>query len=185
MPKVPQPESVKDLYDVCRDHLGATDISKVGHMSIHRRLMDEEAAVFEVRPVEEEMLLMLRPWASAFKSVHNWMKCVTHLGDNQVIHRAMLAFLADTFLAPTIGCSHGSHGAIPELVASLDQSIWFHDYDFSANEWLLYETFAPVANSGRGLAHGRFWTTDGRLVASTAQEALMRYRTGNSGPHKL
>lgn len=179
MPEVAPPESLKNLYDVCRDNLKATDISKMGQKEIRRRLLDEEVAVFEVRPVEPDMQLMLRPY-SPHKTMHNWMKSVINLGDNDLLHRAMVTFFSDTYLAGKIGWPHGSHDFVPDLVTSLDHSIWFHDYDFRADEWLLYETWTPVANSGRGLAHGRMWSRDGRLILSSAQETLTRAKTAKS-----
>jgi acyl-CoA thioesterase-2 len=63
--------------------------------------------------------------------------------------------------------------------ASLDHAMWFHR-DFRIDEWLLYEMRSPNACGARGLINGRVFTRDGRLVASTAQEGLIRYH----GPHK-
>jgi acyl-CoA thioesterase-2 len=60
-------------------------------------------------------------------------------------------------------------------VASLDDSIWFHR-DFRMDEWLLYDKDSPSAGGGRGFNRGNFFTRDGRLVASTTQEALIRER---------
>ena len=60
--------------------------------------------------------------------------------------------------------------------ASLDHAIWFHD-DFRADEWLLYATHSPWSGSGRGFNHGRVFTRDGRLVASVAQEGMIRRAT--------
>ncbi|KAH7712366.1 Protein F25E2.3 [Aphelenchoides avenae] len=72
------------------------------------------------------------------------------------------------------------HGFTWDFFTSLDQSIWFHDYNFRADDWLLLETWTPVANSGRGLAQGRMWTRDGRLILSSAQECLGRSRKAKS-----
>jgi len=58
--------------------------------------------------------------------------------------------------------------------ASLDHALWFHD-EFRADEWLLFSVEAERVRGGRGLARGRFYTRDGRLVASTMQEGLMRF----------
>jgi acyl-CoA thioesterase-2 len=59
--------------------------------------------------------------------------------------------------------------------ASLDHTVWFHR-PFRADEWLLYDQVSPSASGGRGLAVGRLFAEDGRLVASVAQEGLIRYR---------
>ncbi len=69
---------------------------------------------------------------------------------------------------------HGVHVASPEVQsASLDHTIWFHR-PFRADEWWLYDQLSPSASGGRGLAFGRVFTQDGRLVATVAQEGLIR-----------
>ena len=71
---------------------------------------------------------------------------------------------------------HGVHIADPTLQsASLDHTIWFHR-PFRADEWLLYDQVSPSASGARGLALGRVFTQDGRLVATVAQEGLIRPR---------
>ena len=62
------------------------------------------------------------------------------------------------------------------MVASLDHSIWFHR-SFRADEWLLYDVESPVACGGRGFARGTYFTESGEVVASVAQEGLLRIRT--------
>ena len=59
------------------------------------------------------------------------------------------------------------------MITSIDHSMWFYD-DFDVGDWLLYKTFCPRATHGRGNVHGEFWTRDGRLVAITAQQGLVR-----------
>jgi hypothetical protein len=61
-------------------------------------------------------------------------------------------------------------------MASIDHSMWFH-HAFRADEWLLYDMDSPAASQGRGLAFGRFYTREGKLVVSTAQEGLIRLRS--------
>jgi acyl-CoA thioesterase II len=63
---------------------------------------------------------------------------------------------------------------IQTFLASLDHAIWFYS-DFRADEWLLYEMESPKSGDGRGFSSGRIWTRDGKLVASTAQEGVVRY----------
>jgi acyl-CoA thioesterase-2 len=80
-----------------------------------------------------------------------------------------------TLLGSTL-VPHGTHISHPNMQsASLDHTIWFHR-PFRADEWLLYDQVSPSASGGRGLAIGRLFTQDGRLVATVAQEGLIRLR---------
>ena len=65
-------------------------------------------------------------------------------------------------------------GFIPSMSFSLDHNVWFHEPDFRVDDWMLYETVSTKAGGSRAFIEGRLWTKDGRLVASTAQEALIR-----------
>jgi acyl-CoA thioesterase-2 len=106
-----------------------------------------------------------------------WMRIGSGpLGVGQAVQRAMLAFASDLLLLATAYRPHGIQIGGPEVIsASIDHSIWFHD-DVDCGEWLLYATDSPFAGSGRGFARGSFFDRAGRLVASVAQEGLMRLR---------
>ncbi|KAK6013651.1 hypothetical protein OSTOST_21031 [Ostertagia ostertagi] len=65
-------------------------------------------------------------------------------------------------------------GFIPSMALTLDHSIWMHSDRFRIDDWLLYENHSTIACGGRTLIEGKLWTRDGRLVFSTAQEALIR-----------
>ncbi len=105
---------------------------------------------------------------------HSWFRAVAPLGDDPRIHRAVLAYASDMNLLGTCALPHGLSWARGEIVsASLDHAIWFHD-DFRADEWLLYATQSPWSDRGRGFNTGRIFTRDGRLVASVAQEGMIR-----------
>jgi acyl-CoA thioesterase-2 len=91
------------------------------------------------------------------------------------VHRAILAYASDMTLLGTCALPHGLSWMTGELVsASLDHAIWFHDNDFRCDEWLLYATDSPWAAHARGFNRGRIFTRDGRLIASVAQEGLIR-----------
>ena len=105
---------------------------------------------------------------------HSWMRAVAPLPDDPRVHRAMLAFASDMTLLGTAILPHGLSWARGEVLsASLDHAIWFHE-PFRADAWLLYATDSPWSGAGRGFNRGRVFTRDGRLVASVAQEGMIR-----------
>ena len=105
-----------------------------------------------------------------------WMKTTGPVGDEPGMHQALLAYMSDAFLIDVCLIVHGRHFEGPNLqVASLDHALWFHE-DFRADEWLLHTVEAERIGGGRGLARGSFYTREGRLVASTMQQGVMRFR---------
>lgn len=103
-----------------------------------------------------------------------WVRAVGPVGDDPLHHQAILAYASDYGLLGSALNPHGVTFRDPDLmVASLDHSIWFHR-PVRVDEWLLYATDSPVAAGARGFARGAFYTRDGALVASTAQEGLVR-----------
>lgn len=103
-----------------------------------------------------------------------WMRTKDTLPDDPLLHRAALAFGSDYTLVETILRAQGIAWATPGIrAASLDHAMWFHR-DFRADEWLLYIQETPTAQGGRGITHGKFFSPDGTLVASVAQEAMVR-----------
>jgi acyl-CoA thioesterase-2 len=108
---------------------------------------------------------------------HVWMKATGPLPDDAAIHRSLLAYNSDHGFLATSLFPHGVTfftGAVQ--LASLDHVMWFHA-PFRADEWLLHAIDSPAARAGRALVRGRVFTQAGRLVASTAQEGLIRKRT--------
>lgn len=106
-----------------------------------------------------------------------WVRAATPLGDELLEHQAVLAYASDYGLMVTSLRPHAMTFRDPRLmVASLDHSIWMHR-PFRADEWLLYAVETPFAGSGRGFARGTYFTRDGDVVASVAQEGLIRLRT--------
>jgi len=103
-----------------------------------------------------------------------WMRSKGKLGDDPIIHQTMLAYLSDYFLMGTALLPHGISILNDRVqAASLDHVLYFHD-DLRADEWLFYHMDSPVSSGGRGLNRGTIYTQDGRLVASSIQEGLMR-----------
>ena len=105
-----------------------------------------------------------------------WFRTVAKLPDDPALHRYLLAYASDYAFIGTALLPHAVSWLTPGMqVASLDHVMWFHQ-PFRVDEWLLHEIDSPAAHGGRGLVRGRVFTRDGRLVASTAQEGLMRKR---------
>jgi len=116
------------------------------------------------------------PFNPPTRGPHNdsWMRASDRLPDNPVLHQAMLAYASDFGLLHAALLPHGlsfMNGSVQGV--SLDHAMWFHD-DFRMDEWLLYATDSPAAHGARGFCRGSIFTQDGRLVASVAQEGLMR-----------
>ena len=107
---------------------------------------------------------------------HIWVKPQTTLPDDPLLHQAVLAYASDITLLDTALITHGRSMLDPDFLgASLDHAMWFHR-PFSFNDWVLFTHSSPNASGGRGLSWGNFFTRDGTLVASTAQEGLLRVK---------
>jgi acyl-CoA thioesterase-2 len=103
-----------------------------------------------------------------------WMRAHGVLPDEPLLHVCALAYASDMTLLDSVLVVHGLAWGYDGLSgASLDHAMWFHR-PFRADEWLLYESASPSASGGRGLATGRFWTAEGRHVATVVQEGLLR-----------
>jgi acyl-CoA thioesterase II len=103
-----------------------------------------------------------------------WMRADGVLPDDPLLHVCALTYASDFTLLDSVLVGHGlAWGQDVVAGASLDHAMWFHR-PFRADEWLLYESTSPSASGGRGLAEGRFWTRDGRHVATVVQEGLLR-----------
>lgn len=103
-----------------------------------------------------------------------WMRTRRPIGDDPALHRAVLAYLSDLTIQEPVLRAHGVTWLRPGLkVASLDHAMWWHR-PARVDEWLLYLQESPSARGGRGLSTGRLYDRDGRLVASVAQEIMIR-----------
>ena len=107
---------------------------------------------------------------------HLWFRAQGALPDDARTHRSVLAYASDYGLLGTALRPHGLSFVQPELqLASLDHALWFHR-DVRLDDWLLYAMESPSASGARGYTRGQIFTEDGTLVASVAQEGLMRLR---------
>ena len=108
---------------------------------------------------------------------HRWFRAAGEVPSSDPLpHQSLLAYMSDYGLLATAFLPHGLRFGMPGLqAATLDHAIWFHR-PFRADGWLLYATDSPSASGARGFARGSVFSRDGRLVASVAQEGLMRVR---------
>ncbi|WP_029724202.1 acyl-CoA thioesterase [Sphingomonas sp. UNC305MFCol5.2] len=165
MPDVPDPDTLRserELREQIRDQVPEK----------FRRFF-LRARPIEIRPVNP------RNWFAPDKMApeqHSWFRVVAPLPDDLALHRAMLAYASDMTLLGTCLLPHGVSWMTGEVqTASLDHAIWLHE-PFRFDEWLLYTTDSPWAGHSRGFNRGKIYSRDGRLVASVAQEGLIRLR---------
>ncbi len=163
MPVVPPPEELEDEQQVL---LRRSDLPQ------HVRAWVARDRAFETRSVLSRGLGD-RPARAAVD--HIWLKTRGQLPDDPALHRALLAFVSDMSLLDTALLPHGKSIFSDVQVASLDHALWFHR-PFRADEWLLYVQDSPSASGARGFNRGSLYTRDGVLVASVAQEGLIRSR---------
>ena len=165
MPVVPGPDELQDIVELARAK-GAALPARMQRFIAYRR-------PFTVKPVQPEQFLAsekLQPRKQV------WMKAVNRLPDDEFIHHALLTYISDYELIGTATLPHGMHAQRGALqMASLDHAMWFHRA-LRVDEWLLFDLESPNASGARGLARGHVFTQDGRLVASLAQEGLIRLR---------
>ncbi|TXN28098.1 acyl-CoA thioesterase [Lacisediminihabitans profunda] len=127
---------------------------------------------FDMRHVPSPIYLSVEGPHVAHQAV--WLKAVGTLPDDENLHRAALAYASDYSILEPIFRRHGIAWTTPGLkAASLDHAMWFHRFG-RVDEWMLYAQESPNATGGRGLSQGRIYTRDGLLLASVAQEGMVR-----------
>ncbi|MEO5920314.1 MAG: acyl-CoA thioesterase II [Pseudolysinimonas sp.] len=157
---LPDPESLPSTADV---------LANVDH-PVARFWATERA--FDIRHIGGPLYLQAGEDRTPHQAV--WMKAVGTLPDDPNLHRAAIAYASDhTILEPVLR-GHGLAWGTPGLkVASLDHAMWWHR-DGRADEWMLYVQDSPNSIGGRGLSTGRIYDRGGRLLASVAQEGMIR-----------
>ncbi|MCY7355161.1 MAG: acyl-CoA thioesterase II [Lysobacter sp.] len=168
MPEVPKPGDIEPAHAVPPEVLAKLStkvqrwLSRMGPFEFRRVLPPHESMRDELNP----------PKRPPFQQV--WFKLSEKVGDAPELHRALLAYASDFQLLGTATFPHGISYYQPNVqMASLDHALWFHR-PFRADDWLLYSIDSPSAQGSRGLARGSIYDQAGRLVASTAQEGLIR-----------
>ena len=156
---IPRPEDLPDF----EDHLTGL------HPMTKRLFLDRPV---DVRHVPSPIYVTVDGERAPRQAV--WMRARSPLPDDPAVHRAALAYLSDLTIQESILRAHGVAWATRGLkVASLDHAMWWHRPG-RIDDWLLYVQESPSARGGRGLATGRIYTADGLLIASVAQEIMVR-----------
>lgn len=164
MPDVPAPETLDDYATLRRRFEGSLPPGLL-------RFLDRE------RPVEMRFTELERFFDKPVQGPINvWFRLKTRLPDDALYQRYALAFASDMALIDVALAPHGITIFDPTIMAaSLDHALWFHR-DGRVDDWVLYYQDSPNMRGGRGLARGLIFSRDGRLLASVAQEGLMRRR---------
>jgi len=165
MPDVPQPEALPSEAEL-KEHL-------VGRLPEPLKAYWQHERPIGIRPVD------LSRYTSPGKrtaSQQVWIKATGELGDSLACNQCVLAYASDFTLLDTALIAHGRFVFDPTLMlASLDHAIWFHR-PFRIDDWLLYSQDSPSSAGARAFCRGTLFTRSGELVASTAQEGLVRER---------
>jgi acyl-CoA thioesterase-2 len=165
MPEVPDPETLPTRLESLGDLA-----EKFGRFATQPRPID-------IRYVTEP------PWRSRDRGPSDarsqvWMRADGKLPDDELLQVCVLTYASDMTLLDSILVRHGVYWGIDNVMgASLDHALWFHR-PFRADEWVLYDCASPSASNARGLATGRFFTRDGKLIATVVQEGLLRVLPG-------
>ncbi|MCG8420989.1 MAG: acyl-CoA thioesterase II [Proteobacteria bacterium] len=163
MPEAVGPDGLTPQRDLIRQYADAIPPKM-------RRYVLAERPI-EIRPVDP-----VDPLEPTARPPHRqmWYRAADRLPDDLSIHQYLLAYASDSHFLMTAMLPHAVTWLSPTLqVASLDHAMWFHR-PFRFDEWLLYDIDSPSASGARGLVRGQFFTRDGTLVVSTAQEGLIR-----------
>lgn len=166
MPDVPPPETLES-----QDELRQRWIAELGELPQRLRRAFTRPLAVEFRPVE--------PWNPLDPDVRPpaqniWFRAAGALPKDPVLHRSVLAYASDFSLLTTALMPHAASVLQKNMVvASLDHALWFHRTP-QADEWLLYAMDSPGAQGARGFSRGTVYDREGRLIASVAQESLMR-----------
>ena len=165
MPDVPAPDDLPSEAELFRRYKDKVPENIFRFMTRSRPI--------EIRPVEQWSHIEPQKREPAR---HMWIRASGPIGEDRLMHRAVLAFASDMALLSTCMQPHGVSWMTRNMQsASLDHAVWFHD-DVRMDDWLLYATDSPWSGEARGFNRGQIFTRDGKLVASTAQEGLIRLR---------
>jgi acyl-CoA thioesterase-2 len=165
MPEVPKPEELPTEAEIKERVLP--------RMPDQVRSYYERERPIELRPVDFERYLGKTPRDASFNV---WIRATARLPDDPAVHRCVLAYASDMTLLDAALIPHGRTVFDRSIMAaSLDHALWLHR-PFRADEWLLYAQDSPNMHGARGLSRGLIFAGDGTLVASVAQEGLVRER---------
>jgi acyl-CoA thioesterase-2 len=163
MPKVPTPDKLPTDAEIRRDIFPKLPETV-------RRFFERERPI-EMRPVDYDRYL-----GKKNTGYNIWFRGIAKLPDDRAIHQCVLAYASDMALLDASLIPHGrsvfDRGI---MAASLDHALWFHR-PFRADEWMLYSQDSPNSSGARGFSRGMIFSADGTLIASVAQEGMIRER---------
>jgi acyl-CoA thioesterase-2 len=160
MPDVPSPDDLPTLAE----QVDEEDAERL-HWLLRRRPI-------EIRPVDRSLFAGPGPERSERQSM--WMRATGPLPDEPMLQTALMAYASDYSLLEPVVRRHGLSWSEPGLrTASLDHAMWFHR-PVRMDQWVLYTQESPSASGARGLGLGRIFSADGVLIASVAQEGMIR-----------
>jgi acyl-CoA thioesterase II len=171
MPEAPPPEDLPDERQLRADWAAMMRAEWVAKMPAEYASSFNRERPIDVRPIDPQDIFApdKRPPRQM-----SWMKSRLPLPDDDRLHQCVLAYLSDWSLLDTATLPHGVSFLQDNMqMASLDHAMWFHR-PFRADEWLLFVQDSPSASGARGLNRGLIYRRDGVLIASAAQEGLMR-----------
>jgi acyl-CoA thioesterase II len=172
MPETPPPEALES------DDEHFDNLVRTGNARMPATRSRKRERPFELRTVRQLDDAFAPSPAPAQRKI--WLRAVDKLPDSPQLHAYLLAYASDYSFVTTALQPHGVTWYTPGMqVASIDHVMWFHQ-PFRVDDWLLYSIDGPSASGARGLVRGQIYTRDGRLVASTAQEGLIRMRPAGS-----
>ncbi|KAI8082598.1 HotDog domain-containing protein [Gilbertella persicaria] len=162
MPKVPEPETLPSEVELLQKALENKDLPPKYHEHIKLRI--EESSPVDYREINVP--------SPSFQA-QRWFKTRGHLASDKRLHACVIAYASDSgFIGVTAKANDIPATKIGMLI-SLDHAVWFHA-PARADEWLLYDMHSPRTNDGRGIVFGRIYNKDGKLIATTAQEGVVR-----------
>ncbi|MGB3753632.1 MAG: acyl-CoA thioesterase domain-containing protein [Parerythrobacter sp.] len=177
MPDVPAPDTLPSDRTLRERWIAEQETPP---SNAHKAFMLRPRAI-EMRPAEPPHWMASPETGDLASPVqHNWLRTAAALPDDPALHRAVLAYASDYTLLGTAAIPHGLSWMRGEVSgASLDHAVWFHD-SVRCDDWLLYSTKSPWSGAGRGFNRGQIFTANGTLVASVAQEGVLRRKRSGS-----
>lgn len=166
MPDVPPPEALPNAQELIARFVDKLPDNMRSYWSRERPI--------EMKPVDVRRYLSSEP-AEPQQAI--WMRAAGRLPDDPALNQCVLAYASDLTLLDTALIAHGKVLFDPSIqLASLDHAMWLHR-PFRADEWLLYAQDSPSTHAARGFCRGSFFDRQGRLIASVAQEGLIRRKS--------
>lgn len=163
MPATTPPSEVAEIGELVDDPESAEMVTWLRHR------LAADITPIEIRPVPASA----ETANSGAGQQKVWMRIHEDMADSIALHTCFLTYLSDYYLAGTATLPHAKRTQQEMFIASLDHALWFHR-PIRVDQWLLFDFESPSASNGRGFARGSIFNEKGELVASLAQEALLR-----------